>query len=286
MGIHFAQLKCDPFNSNFILMKNEKIKYPDLTQTTTLFIAFLVINLILALPQFWLPDAEGILKDWLVLSNYIISMLVMLLFADRMSRVEHFDYGMALARTPDWLFWLLIPAMLSIFLVVDRIVGLIPMSDEMEQRFADMVSTSVPSFLTVVIAAPILEELLCRGVVLRGLLNHMPPYRAILWSSLFFALLHLNPWQGVAAFLIGFFSGWIFWKTRSIVPCIFIHLLNNGVGFLILMLAGEQTEPVTLVGLLGMLYYWLVSAAMIVGFITILIIYFKYEKTEDNNYEL
>ena len=60
--------------------------------------------------------------------------------------------------------------------------------------------------------APILEEWLCRGVVLRGLLNYsrkgepgedgsrrgMNPALAIAISAIFFATIHGNLWQGIS----------------------------------------------------------------------------------------
>ncbi len=66
------------------------------------------------------------------------------------------------------------------------------------------------NFLCVSIMAPLFEEWLCRGVVLRGLLHHrrkdgtvMQPAVAIAVSAAFFALIHLNPWQALPAFILG-----------------------------------------------------------------------------------
>ena len=59
------------------------------------------------------------------------------------------------------------------------------------------------SFLLTAIFAPVFEEWLCRGMVLRGLLTKMKPAWAIVISALFFALIHMNPWQALNAFGIG-----------------------------------------------------------------------------------
>ena len=57
------------------------------------------------------------------------------------------------------------------------------------------------NLISVSIFAPIFEEWLCRGMVLRGLLaNKMKPVWAIVISALFFAFIHLNPWQALPAF--------------------------------------------------------------------------------------
>jgi membrane protease YdiL (CAAX protease family) len=84
------------------------------------------------------------------------------------------------------------------------------------------------SFLVVAIFAPIFEEWLCRGMVLRGLLTKMKPGWAIVISALFFAVIHANPWQALNAFLIGLVMGYVYYKTGSLLLTMIIHFVNNG----------------------------------------------------------
>ena len=84
------------------------------------------------------------------------------------------------------------------------------------------------SFLTVAIFAPIFEEWLCRGMVLRGLLTKMKPGWAIVVSALFFAVIHANPWQALNAFMIGLVMGYVYYKTGSLILTMIIHFVNNG----------------------------------------------------------
>ena len=84
------------------------------------------------------------------------------------------------------------------------------------------------SFLVVAIFAPIFEEWLCRGMVLRGLLTKMKPVWAIVVSALFFAVIHANPWQALHAFLIGLVMGYVYYKTGSLILTMIIHFVNNG----------------------------------------------------------
>ena len=84
------------------------------------------------------------------------------------------------------------------------------------------------SFLGVAIFAPIFEEWLCRGMVLRGLLTKMKPVWAIVISALFFAVIHANPWQALNAFLIGLVMGYVYYKTGSLILTMIIHFVNNG----------------------------------------------------------
>lgn len=84
------------------------------------------------------------------------------------------------------------------------------------------------SFLVTAIFAPFFEEWLCRGMVLRGLLTKMKPAWAIIVSALFFALIHLNPWQALNAFIIGLVMGYVYYKTGNLLLTMLIHFVNNG----------------------------------------------------------
>ncbi len=84
------------------------------------------------------------------------------------------------------------------------------------------------SFLLVAVFAPVFEEWLCRGMVLRGLLTRMKPAWAIVVSALFFALIHMNPWQALNAFIIGVVMGYVYYKTGSLWLTMLIHFVNNG----------------------------------------------------------
>ena len=83
------------------------------------------------------------------------------------------------------------------------------------------------SLLSVSIFAPFFEEWLCRGIVLRGLLQKMKPGWAIVVSALFFAVLHMNPWQAIPAFILGLLFGYVYYKTGSLKLTMLMHCVNN-----------------------------------------------------------
>ena len=91
----------------------------------------------------------------------------------------------------------------------------------------------VTSLISVAIFAPFFEEWLCRGMVLRGLLTRMQPMMAIAISALFFAVLHMNPWQALPAFVIGMLLGWVYWKTGSLKLTMLMHAVNNTTSLLL-----------------------------------------------------
>ena len=84
------------------------------------------------------------------------------------------------------------------------------------------------SFLLAAVFAPIFEEWLCRGMILRGLLTKMKPTWAIVISALIFAVIHMNPWQALNAFIIGVIMGYVYYKTGSLILTMIIHFVNNG----------------------------------------------------------
>jgi len=132
-----------------------------------------------------------------------------------------------------WLFVILFPIIGAMSVLAEALVSLIPMPERFSELLARMVTFDFPGYMMIGVAAPILEELIFRGVILRGFLKNYSPRKAIIWSAIIFGVAHMNPWQFVAAFLISLVIGWIYWQTRSIWPGIFIHFINNSMSFLI-----------------------------------------------------
>lgn len=75
-----------------------------------------------------------------------------------------------------------------------------------------------------VVTAPILEELLVRGILYRNLKKALQnPYAAIVCASLLFGILHGNLVQGLFAFLIGLYLNWVYEAEGSLLPAILAH---------------------------------------------------------------
>lgn len=96
------------------------------------------------------------------------------------------------------------------------------------------------SFLLVAIFAPIFEEWLCRGMVLRGLLANLKPGWAIVVSALFFAVIHANPWQALNAFIIGVVMGYVYYKTGNLWLTMLMHFVNNGTAVILSQFSSLQ----------------------------------------------
>ncbi|MBQ0044321.1 MAG: CPBP family intramembrane metalloprotease [Bacteroidales bacterium] len=126
--------------------------------------------------------------------------------------------------------------------VVEPSVFLLPEMPEFLKKALDNL-LDAPLWVTLVsvsVFAPFFEEWLCRGTVLRGLLCRMKPAAAIALSALFFALIHLNPWQGIPAFALGCLFGWVYYKTGSLKLTMLMHCVNNTMSALLSRVPGLE----------------------------------------------
>ena len=104
----------------------------------------------------------------------------------------------------------------------------------MDNEF-DMILTNRWGYLAIGLLAPLSEEIVLRGAVLKELLKSekLTPWVAIAISAVFFALIHFNPAQMPHAFVIGLLLGWMYWRTGSILPGVAYHWANNSIAYIL-----------------------------------------------------
>lgn len=98
--------------------------------------------------------------------------------------------------------------------------------------------------LALVIMAPLTEELVFREVMIGGVLDacKLNPWVPVLVSSLAFGLVHANPAQIPFASAMGLLFGYLYCKTGSIVLGVVLHVINNGVAVLLMLLFGPDAS--------------------------------------------
>lgn len=134
--------------------------------------------------------------------------------------------GVAWATTLPVL--MLVPGLLVLGGWLDRLLmQVFPLSAWESTWFDSMVDGSLVTLVSVCVLAPVLEETLFRGLLLRGFLLRYPPSTAIVHSAAVFGLAHFNVYQFCAAFLIGLILGEIYRRHRSLLPCILLHGAYN-----------------------------------------------------------
>jgi uncharacterized protein len=96
--------------------------------------------------------------------------------------------------------------------------------------------TTYATLLAAVFVAPFCEEVFFRGFLFPGLCRSMPVGWAIILSSLLFAIAHADPGSFAVLFIIGLALAYLRWRTNSLWPGIILHLTNNGLGALLIVL--------------------------------------------------
>ncbi|MDB5341515.1 MAG: hypothetical protein JWN70_7134 [Planctomycetaceae bacterium] len=97
-------------------------------------------------------------------------------------------------------------------------------------------------FITMVVAAPVGEELFFRGFLLNGLRSGgKSTWFAVTFVSLAFAAVHLHYdlYDMTTLFIMAVVLAMVRIRTESIVPCIAMHALWNLVGFILLAWSKE-----------------------------------------------
>jgi len=121
----------------------------------------------------------------------------------------------------------------------------LPLPPMLANLFGDLIGAKTGlwgSLFLLAIVAPLTEELLFRGVILHGFLSRYAPFKSVLWSSVLFGLVHLNPWQLITGIWLGVLLGWLRVRTRSLLPCFALHAAFNSLPLCALLL------PVTIPG--------------------------------------
>ena len=120
-------------------------------------------------------------------------------------------------------------ATLATAFMTDAVSSLMPpMPEWLEAAMKQLLDAPLwITLISVSVFAPLFEEWLCRGVVLRGLLAKNSPMTAITVSAAFFAIIHLNPWQAIPAFILGLLFGYVYYRTGSLKLTMLMHCANN-----------------------------------------------------------
>ncbi len=91
----------------------------------------------------------------------------------------------------------------------------------------EMFRYPIPLFIQTCITAPIAEELIIRGYLLKILRRKYSSGVALIFSSLFFAILHFDFVNTLFYFILGLLLGYVFIKLHSLLYCILLHFLIN-----------------------------------------------------------
>jgi membrane protease YdiL (CAAX protease family) len=154
-----------------------------------------------------------------------------------------------------------VAAMMAASYIIEPLILWFPSKwlDQIDQ----MIGSGGWSILMLVVAAPLLEEMFCRGLLLETLSHRWRPWAAVLASAAFFGIVHFNIPQGINAFVLAIVMGYLYLATRSLIPVIVIHAINNALSYLQRELTGSQIVS-TREMLNNDTLYWMLYAASVV----------------------
>ncbi len=118
-------------------------------------------------------------------------------------------------------------------LVVDAAAAIHPAWLENYNAIIQSEGFESPTFALIlysVILAPVVEELVFRGLTMRYARQAFPFWLANIWQALLFGVLHGNVMQGIYAFVMGLFLGFVAHRGRGIKYSIPLHILFNIIG--------------------------------------------------------
>jgi len=224
---------------NFEFLNNYNYFYPKGIQWLVLFFWFLVGILLGSLVTLLISTVAGTsaAQEYGTVISYPLMFIPAMIYAGGKSRANRMNLGgLKLDNdnfAPKGGFLCAVLAMtgtLALSFCSDVFTSVLPeMPENLKALFENMTQGNIwISFLCVSIFAPIFEEWLCRGMVLRGLIGKgMNPAWAIVLSATFFAVIHANPWQAVPAFLFGCLFGYVYYRTGSLRLTMLMHFTNN-----------------------------------------------------------
>lgn len=241
--------------ASYALFTNYSHYLPGLGGMTGLFLLFLLGSLLGSLISgvfvLLMGSSESVMQ-YSMLIAYPVSFIPPLLYASAKSRRnEFFDKGYALdsnnfgTRGGFAMAIIVSVATLAAAFVCEPVSVMLPDMPETLKKSLELLMDGPlwAALLSVSIFAPLFEEWLCRGLVLRGLMKHMNPTGAILVSAAFFAILHMNPWQAIPAFLLGILFGYVYYRTGSLKLTMLMHCVNNTFSLLLSKIPGlEEIE--------------------------------------------
>jgi ABC-2 type transport system permease protein/sodium transport system permease protein len=127
-------------------------------------------------------------------------------------------------------------------IILSQSLGIATISDEQLAEKAPLVNRLViqwrelqPALVLAAVAVvpAIVEELFFRGYFLGAMRGRLPAWLAIVFTALVFGLFHASVGGVIAvervlsSMALGLVLGWVCWTTRSVLPGMFLHALNN-----------------------------------------------------------
>lgn len=123
-----------------------------------------------------------------------------------------------------------------IFTLLDQVAPGLDLEQEQEIVFTAASNTPelVLSAVALIVIAPVVEEIIFRGILLPVFIKRFGMIAAAVITSLLFGLVHLQLNVFIVTFVLGLLLAWLYYRTLSLWPAIILHSLKNLVAFLVI----------------------------------------------------
>jgi membrane protease YdiL (CAAX protease family) len=116
------------------------------------------------------------------------------------------------------------------------------------------------AFLTVVVLAPLAEEIVFRGLLHRLAAQVWGRWPAVIISSLVFGVVHGEPWYLFGLIGIGMVLAVVYEATGSVLACWITHVVHNGVSLTMMIWSDQPTSEAARLSLLD----WVIASGSLV----------------------
>ena len=114
--------------------------------------------------------------------------------------------------------------------ITSVIISFIPWPESwMESYMANssVIDNSIVAWITAVVMAPVLEEIVFRGLMYTRLKKGLPAIVAAVFTSLVFGIVHGTVIWAIYTFIFSLVLIWVFERFQSLAACILLHMAYN-----------------------------------------------------------
>lgn len=180
---------------------------------------------------YWRQRYEKMALGITFVTDVLMCFCMFVLFRLDQKKEAHRKEGLAEKKGVGW-YILLIPFGFSLCFTVNGLINLSGLTGLFKEEL-DALNQSLYGYplwlevLTLIIAAPLAEELLFRGLVFRRLRYLFPSGQAIFGSALLFGMYHGNLVQGLYGFFMGLLFAWAYERYESLWAPVLVHISAN-----------------------------------------------------------
>lgn len=143
----------------------------------------------------------------------------------------------------------------SFNLITSVVISYIPWPESwMESYIANssVIDNSLVAWVTTVLMAPILEEIVFRGLVYTRLKKGFPMVVAAIFTSLVFGIVHGTVIWAIYTFVFSLVLIWVFERFQSLTACILLHMAYNLSGMALSLIPEDAAVLVWILFVVGL----------------------------------